>query len=203
MKKGMHTPDNIYFCDYILLIKKILFYEWWFLSDVRIDNAIWNDDIIGLPLTYTVLSQHMYIKTCPDFFFHSKKRKITFFRQTTVQKSLIFSLWRNVYIFIKMHPHQTSWVICVYNPICAQISKDTIVEIYKNEAYMYHVFLSTLKGYRTVLQACWYLDLIKYGVQWPAFYSCDPHDFFGKVQHVSFWYFSLFGLFGVWVIHQC
>lgn len=45
---------------------------------------------------------------------------------------------------------------------------------------MYHVFLTTLKGYRTVLQACWYLDLIKYGVQWPAFYSCDPHDFFGK-----------------------
>ncbi|XP_034325787.2 beta-hexosaminidase subunit beta isoform X2 [Magallana gigas] len=64
----------------------------------------------------------------------------------------------------------------------AKISKETIVEIYKNEAYMYHVFLTTLKGYRTVLQACWYLDLIKYGVQWPAFYSCDPHDFFGTAE---------------------
>ena len=179
-----------------------MFYEWWwsFLSDVRNDNAIWNDDIIGLPIQF-------YHNICTlrlvQIFFTFKNGKLPFSGRQQFKSLSFFSLCRNVYIFIKMHPHQTSWVICVYNPICAQIPKDTIVEIYKNEAYMYHVFLSTLKGYRTVLQACWYLDLIKYGVQWPAFYSCDPHDFFGKVQHVSFWYFSLFGLFGVWVIHQC
>lgn len=100
MKKGMHTPDNIYFCDYILLIKKILFYEWWFLSDVRIDNAIWNDDIIGLPLTYTVLSQHMYIKTCPDFFFHSKKKGKLPFSGRQQFKSLSFSPYEEMSTFL-------------------------------------------------------------------------------------------------------
>lgn len=44
---------------------------------------------------------------------------------------------------------------------------------------MFDVYLTTQKGYRTVLQACWYLDLIKYGVQWQAFYACDPGNFNG------------------------
>lgn len=44
---------------------------------------------------------------------------------------------------------------------------------------MLDVYLTTQKGYRTVLQACWYLDLIKYGVQWQAFYACDPGNFNG------------------------
>ncbi|XP_048734162.2 beta-hexosaminidase subunit beta-like isoform X1 [Ostrea edulis] len=61
----------------------------------------------------------------------------------------------------------------------AKISKEAIVEIYRNLAYMQDVYLTTLKGYRTVLQACWYLDLIKYGVQWQAFYACDPGNFNG------------------------
>ncbi|XP_062584535.1 beta-hexosaminidase subunit beta-like isoform X2 [Saccostrea cucullata] len=64
----------------------------------------------------------------------------------------------------------------------AKISKDTIVEIYKNENYMLHVFEATLRGYRTLLQACWYLDIIKYGVQWQAFYACDPHNFIGTAE---------------------
>lgn len=44
---------------------------------------------------------------------------------------------------------------------------------------MFDVYLTTQKGYRTVLQACWYLDLIEYGVQWQAFYACDPGNFNG------------------------
>ncbi|XP_078315856.1 beta-hexosaminidase subunit beta-like isoform X5 [Crassostrea virginica] len=59
----------------------------------------------------------------------------------------------------------------------AKIPKEAVVEIYRNQAYMLDVYLTTLKGYRTVLQACWYLDLIKYGVQWQAFYACDPRNF--------------------------
>ena len=182
----------------ISIERKFILLHQWFLSVARNDNSIWDDDNRDLSLAYMYSCVHVDLFR---FFLHAIKGNwyIPFSGE-----SLSFSPFEEMSKFsIKCIPIGSLNNVNLYNPICTQIPKDTIVEIYKNEAYMYHVFLSTLKGYQTVLQACWYLDLIKYGVQWPAFYSCDPHDFFGKVQHVSFWYFSLFGLFGVWVIHQC
>lgn len=80
--------------------------------------------------------------------------------------------------------------------VCEQISKEAIVEIYRNLAYMQDVYLTTLKGYRTVLQACWYLDLIKYGVQWQAFYACDPGNFNGMdfINEAYYWYRCMLSL---------
>ena len=77
--------------------------------------------------------------------------------------------------------NETGFIFACFNFIAwqLQIPKEAVVEIYRNQAYMLDVYMTTLKGYRTVLQACWYLDLIKYGVQWQAFYACDPGNFNG------------------------
>uniref|UniRef100_A0A183IPN3 Beta-hexosaminidase A n=1 Tax=Soboliphyme baturini TaxID=241478 RepID=A0A183IPN3_9BILA len=37
----------------------------------------------------------------------------------------------------------------------------------------------TAKGLPAILSSCWYLNYIRYGVDWQAFYDCDPHSFKG------------------------
>lgn len=37
----------------------------------------------------------------------------------------------------------------------------------------------TAKGYRVILSACWFLNIIHYGSDWKQFYACDPTDFRG------------------------
>lgn len=34
-------------------------------------------------------------------------------------------------------------------------------------------------GHKAILSACWYLNYINYGMDWPMFYFCDPQDFSG------------------------
>ncbi|KAJ7381177.1 hypothetical protein OS493_004776 [Desmophyllum pertusum] len=37
----------------------------------------------------------------------------------------------------------------------------------------------TSKGLRTILSACWYLNHIHFGIDWPQYYTCEPTDFTG------------------------
>jgi len=37
-------------------------------------------------------------------------------------------------------------------------------------------------GYRAVLSACWYLNIISYGPDWEKYYKCDPHNFTGTPE---------------------
>ena len=53
------------------------------------------------------------------------------------------------------------------------VPKDTIIQIWfsKQEA----VERAVQKGHKVIFSTCWYLDWIKYGVQWPQYYLCDPN----------------------------
>lgn len=74
---------------------------------------------------------------------------------------LIWHIWHyiDVDIFLKVNP-------------------DTIVEVWKDG---FHTELSiiTFHGYKTLLSSCWYLSDISYGIDWPKYYNCDPHNFIG------------------------
>lgn len=74
---------------------------------------------------------------------------------------LIWHIWHyiDVDIFLKVNP-------------------DTIVEVWKDG---FHTELSiiTFRGYKTLLSSCWYLSDISYGIDWPKYYNCDPHNFIG------------------------
>lgn len=64
----------------------------------------------------------------------------------------------------------------MHNPL----PKDVIVQVWKNShsPEMYKARLDTVvtAGHRALLSACWYLNLIEYGKDWPRFYNCDPLD---------------------------
>ncbi|KAF8566992.1 hypothetical protein P879_07392 [Paragonimus westermani] len=57
--------------------------------------------------------------------------------------------------------------------------EDTIIHVWKSgwPSMMKRI---TKAGFRVLLSSCWYLDQISYGVDWPAYYSCDPTHFNGK-----------------------
>ena len=38
----------------------------------------------------------------------------------------------------------------------------------------------TKSGHKVILSSCWYLNYIKYGLDWPNFYKCDPENFGGN-----------------------
>eukprot|EP00794_Sanderia_malayensis_P016573 gene16573-18258_t len=40
----------------------------------------------------------------------------------------------------------------------------------------------TKKGHKAILSACWYLNYINYGMDWPEFYFCDPEEFQGTEE---------------------
>nr|XP_034325789.1 beta-hexosaminidase subunit beta isoform X4 [Crassostrea gigas] len=63
----------------------------------------------------------------------------------------------------------------------AKVNPDTIVEVWKNG---FHTELSiiTFRGYKTLLSSCWYLSDISYGIDWPKYYNCDPHNFIGTAE---------------------
>ena len=62
-----------------------------------------------------------------------------------------------------------------------QVAQDTVVQVWKG-GYQNELYNVTSLGYKAVLASCWYLDYIGYGDQWKKYYSCEPHDFNGKVR---------------------
>ena len=58
------------------------------------------------------------------------------------------------------------------------MSPDTIVEVWKNQ-YELELSKVTWRGFKTLLSSCWYLSDISYGIDWPKYYTCDPHEFIG------------------------
>ncbi|CAF3891536.1 unnamed protein product, partial [Rotaria sp. Silwood1] len=59
-----------------------------------------------------------------------------------------------------------------------KIKSNTLVEVWK-EPYSLELARVTNLGYRAILSACWYLNLISYGQDWFKYYRCDPHNFIG------------------------
>ncbi|XP_046329734.2 beta-hexosaminidase subunit beta-like [Haliotis rufescens] len=49
---------------------------------------------------------------------------------------------------------------------------DTIAEIWMGDAMLMREAIQ--KGYRVLYSACWYLDMIQFGPDWPKYYTCDP-----------------------------
>ena len=47
-----------------------------------------------------------------------------------------------------------------------QVLPDTVIDVWKNSNYKPELFNITAAGLKTVLSACWYLDLISYGADW-------------------------------------
>ena len=59
-----------------------------------------------------------------------------------------------------------------------KIEKNAIVNVWKNH-WKEEMNRVTKSGYKTVLSSCWYLNYIRYGLDWPKLYKCDPQDFPG------------------------
>lgn len=64
--------------------------------------------------------------------------------------------------------------------------KNTIVQVWKDNSVLNdgtkwtdYVKKITGNGYRVILSACWFLNIIRYGSDWNDFYNCDPSDFQG------------------------
>ena len=67
-----------------------------------------------------------------------------------------------------------------------QVSKDTIVEVWKPHLFTWEMFKVTAMGYKTILSACWYLNIISYGNDWINYYQCDPQGFLGRRTFLCF-----------------
>ncbi|XP_061476923.1 beta-hexosaminidase subunit beta [Rhineura floridana] len=59
-----------------------------------------------------------------------------------------------------------------------KLQPDTIVEVWIRSQYQEELRRVTKEGYRAILAAPWYLDLISYGQDWIKYYSVEPLDFF-------------------------
>ena len=62
-----------------------------------------------------------------------------------------------------------------------ELSRNTIVHVWKGENASEEIANVTAKGYRAVTSACWYLNYISYGIDWHEYYHCDPQDFNGTL----------------------
>lgn len=80
-------------------------------------------------------------------------------------------------LFIIIRPGVYNWHY-TDGYIFLKVNPDTIVEVWKSG---FHIELSiiTFRGYKTLLSSCWYLSDISYGIDWPKYYNCDPHNFIG------------------------
>ena len=55
---------------------------------------------------------------------------------------------------------------------------DTVVDVWKGG--IHSLARTTLKGFRSIYSACWYLSRISMGQDWKKAYGCDPQAFNGK-----------------------
>jgi hexosaminidase len=51
-----------------------------------------------------------------------------------------------------------------------KVGENTIVNVWKG-GFQQELDLVTRRGYRSILYACWYLDKISWGVDWPEYYK--------------------------------
>lgn len=71
------------------------------------------------------------------------------------------------------------WQEVVDNDI--KVLPDTVVNIWK-AGWKKEMEKVTKKGLRTILSACWYLNRIKYRIDWDKYYTCEPTDFTGSEE---------------------
>ena len=57
-----------------------------------------------------------------------------------------------------------------------EITKGTIVNVWK-PGWKLELERVTSAGHMAVVSSCWYLNYLKYGLDWPKHYKCDPHSF--------------------------
>ncbi|XP_002159034.1 beta-hexosaminidase subunit alpha [Hydra vulgaris] len=62
-----------------------------------------------------------------------------------------------------------------------KIENDTVVNVWK-ENWKEEMNRVTSAGFKAILSSCWYLNYIKYGLDWPRLYKCDPQDFNGTKE---------------------
>lgn len=82
---------------------------------------------------------------------------------------------------VQTFPTNNSYVVWqeVFD-IGVNLQNDTIVHIWKGENLAKEIYKVTAAGYRALVYSCWYLNYISYGIDWPKYYSCDPHNFNGS-----------------------
>ncbi|XP_078592588.1 beta-hexosaminidase subunit alpha-like [Branchiostoma floridae x Branchiostoma japonicum] len=62
------------------------------------------------------------------------------------------------------------------------VPKSTVIQVWRPGKWAQKMAQVTRHGLRTILSACWYLDLISTGEDWPPYYRCDPHAFNGTTD---------------------
>ncbi|MEJ1275600.1 hypothetical protein NN561_006497 [Cricetulus griseus] len=63
-----------------------------------------------------------------------------------------------------------------------ELQPDTVVEVWKNENYLAKLEEVTFSGFKAILSAPWYLDIISYGQDWKKYYTVEPLKFDGSVK---------------------
>ncbi|XP_027257469.1 beta-hexosaminidase subunit beta isoform X2 [Cricetulus griseus] len=61
-----------------------------------------------------------------------------------------------------------------------ELRTDTVVEVWKNENYLANLKEVTSSGFKAILSAPWYLDIISYGQDWETYYTVQPLKFDGS-----------------------
>ena len=62
------------------------------------------------------------------------------------------------------------------------LDKNAIVNVWKIEDWEREIASITKAGYKSILSSCYYLNKIRYGLDWPTFYKCDPQNFDGTPE---------------------
>ena len=62
-----------------------------------------------------------------------------------------------------------------------KMNKETIVNVWKG-SWKREMNKVTKAGHLAILSSCWYLNYLKYALDWPKHYKCDPHKFKGSPE---------------------
>ena len=61
----------------------------------------------------------------------------------------------------------------------AKIAKDTVIDVWKGGGWQKEMARVAAAGFKSVLSAPFYLNVISYGEDWPKYYSVNPANFTG------------------------